>query len=386
MARRGRGRQGSGAGVARRPHAAVARARPGRGRRGSSIGGTANAEAGQQYNPEIRGLRQQAKGSRVRERDLGSWYRQLAADYKGAQDSGTAALQSLEDTTSKQLADANASSSADQARLAAQDESFAKLVGGPRDTAGLAKIAQAGAAAARSRVALTQPAEAEQANLIARLGSDQAAARLQGVESTKEERGRRGKILSDLAGVRKEKGLARVTAKTKLSEAARDAALERSKLSLASREAGTDERKAAAEAALARLKASQETRQDAIGNRQAQERIGISRKNAKTTARSQRATARHYRKENKGGLSTGEKRARGEHAHDAMSAAKALLGIKVPKNSKEWSTFEAALIEKLGASYSAEATRAVATLRKQQASQRRRGYERRSRGPAGAPH
>lgn len=395
--RRGRGRQGGGAGAPRRPGAGGNRVRPGRGRRGGGggnsvgkflgphtgrqAGAIANAEAGSEYNPEIRQLRQQAKGSRARERDLGQWYAQLSADYQGAQDSGAAALQSLEDTTSKQLGEASDRSSADAARLASEDEQFAALVGGPKDTQGLSKIAQAGAAAARARVALNQPVQAEQANFVGRLGGEKTAARLQGIESRQAERNRRDKLLSELSGVRKEKGSARVANKEKIREADRGYVLERKKLKLARREAKSAEQAAAADAALARLKAGQEARQDAIANQQAQERIGISRKNAATSAKSQRATARNYHEDNKnkGKLTPAEKRSRGEHSSDAMSAAKALLGIKVPKNPKQWAQFEAALIEKLGSSYSAEAARAVAKLRQRQKAKSRGGYDRRVR-------
>jgi len=383
--------------VVRRPNAGAHGGRPGRGRRGGGggdsvgkflglhtgrqAGAIANAEASTEYNPEIRNLREQAKGSRARERDLGQWYAQLSSDYQGAQDAGAAALQSVEDTTSKQLAEAGDRSSADAAKLAADDEQFAALVGGPKDTAGLAKIAQAGAAAQRARVAMNLPVQQEQANFVGRLGSEKTAARMQGIEARQSERNRRMKLKDDTAAVQREKGAARVTAKEKIRESDRAYQAERAKLRLARREAKSAEQAAAAEAALARLKAAHEARQDSIGNRQAQERIGISRKNAATSARSQRATAKNYREDNKDGkgLSTAEKRSRGEHSADAMSEAKTLLAIKVPKTPKEWAKFQAALTERMGSSYAAEAARAVAKLRKQQAAKSRGAYDRRVR-------
>lgn len=412
---RGRGRQhGAGNGGGRRPGAGGGGGRrPGRGRQGGNslknflaphtgrqAGAIANAEAGAEYNPEIRQLREQAKGSRKREGDLGQWYAQLASDYQAAQNAGSAALQSVEDTTTAQLGEAADRSSADAGRLASEDEQFAALVGGPKDTEGLAKIAQAGAAAQRARVSLNLPVEQEQANYVANLGGQKAAARMQGIEARQEERNRRDKLLSQVAAVRKEKGAARVANKEKIRESDRSYQAELAKLRLAKREARTAEQAAAADAALAQLKAAHEAQQDAIANRQAQERIGVSRSNAaiaaknartsatsaKTSARAQRATAKHYEEENSGGLTTAEKRARGEHASDALSAAKALLGIKVPKNAKQWAQFEAALVEKLGSSYAAEAGRAVAQLRRRQAAQRKGAYSRRvSKGQVAGP-
>lgn len=392
---RGRGRQGGGG--ARRPGAGGGGGRGrgrGRGRGGGNsvgkflaphtgrqAGAIANAQASAEYNPEIRNLRQEAKGSRKRERDLGEWYAQLAADYQGATSSGSAALQTLADTTSAQLADAAGRSSTDQARLAAEDDAFAKLVGGPKDTEGLSKIAMAGAAADRARVAAVQPTLAEQANFVGRLGSEKTAARMQGIEARQSERQRREKINSERAAKQREKGAARVGKKEEIRQSDRSYVLDRKQLKLSQREAASAERQAAADAALARIESARQAQQDAISARQAQERIGISRKNARTSARSQRATARNYREDNKdkGGLTTAEKRSRGEHQSDAMSAAKAQLAIKVPKNAKQWAQFEAALIEKLGSSYSAEAARAVAKLRRQQAQKRRGGYDRRVR-------
>lgn len=377
MKGRGRGRAGGGHGGGR-----------GRGRgRGGSVTAprsaqqakrAANAEAGAEFNAPIREERQEVKGSRKREQDIGSWYAQLAADYGSAADAGAAALQSVQDTTTKQLAEAGARSSADQARLGAEDAGIAGLIGGPKDASGMAKIAQAGAAADRSRVALAEPVAATQANFVGRLGEQKGAARLQGIEAKGEERARRTKIKSDIAGKRQEKGAARTAALDKIREAERTYAMEIKKFALAKKEARTAAQSAAATAALARVKAAHEARQDAIANSQAQERIGISRKNAKTSARSQRVTARHYAKgdSKKGGLTTAERRARGEHSSDAMSAAKALLGSEPPpKNDREWAKFQAHLIKELGSSYSAEATRAVAKIRavqKQQAATRSR--------------
>ena len=371
---RGRGRGGNSVGEFLSPHT------------GRQAGAIANAGASAEYDPEIRQLRSQARGSRKREGDVAHWFDELASDYGESQAAGAQAFQAAQDATAKQLAEASERGSAELAELTKSDEEFAKLVGGPKDTSGLSKIAQAGAAAERARVSLNAPVAQEGANYVARLGGMRTAARMQGIEERKGERNRRDKILSDISGVRREKGAARVAKKEDIRAADRDYSLQLKQMRLARREARSAEEAAAADAAIAQLEAAQAARQSTIDNRQEQERIGISRKNAATSARSQRATARNYKEDNKGGLSTAEKRARGEHKSDAMSAAKALLGVKVPKDDKQWSQFEAALIEKLGSSYGAEAAAAVAKLRKAQAAKRRGGYDRRIReGSAAGP-
>jgi hypothetical protein len=383
MARgRGRGRGKVGAG----PHVGGGRGR-GRGRGGNSVGQflaphtgrqaghIANAEASAEYNPGIRQAREEAKGSRKREADLGQWYAQLAADYQGAQDQGAAALQSVQDTTSKQLAEAGGRSSADQASLAASDEAFAKLTGGPKDTAGLAKIAQAGQAAAAARVDQAKLPASEQANFVARLGGDKVAARLGGIEKRQEERSRRDKIKADIAAQRKEKGSATVANKEKIRESDRGYAAELKKLQLERREARSAEQAAAASAALAQLKASHEARQDAIGNRQAQERIGVERKNAATSARSQRATAKHYKQGAKAGaLSPGERNTNKKERQNAAALIHSAIAQAGPPTTKA----EAAELERLAVEAGGaprEVHRAVVKLLK---AGRRKGYANRA--------
>lgn len=363
---RGRGRGGQSVGKFLAP------------RTGRQAGAIANAQAGAEYNPEIRELRQQAKGSRKRQMDLGSWYAQLASDYEAAQNAGAAALQSIQDTTSQQLAEAGQRSSADLSRLSAEDAEFAKLVGGPKDTEGLARIAQASAAAQRSRVALNQPVAAEQANFVARLGSDKTAARMQGIESRREEARRRDKIKSDLAAVRKEKGLARVARKEEIRAADRNYAMQLKQLRLARREARSAEQQAAADAAIAQIEAAREARQDAIANRQAQERIGIARKNAATSARAQRATARNYRQDNRR-LAREAKVKKNTKLKNAAAAAKRAIALEgMPKNAKQWAIVEQYVAEASGVS-DEEARRVVARMRRGRKAARNLSYEDRIR-------
>jgi hypothetical protein len=265
--------------------------------------------------------------------------------------------------------------------LAAEDAKLAGITHTPTDAAGLAKIAQAGTAARRAQVALAMPTAATQANFIASLGSDKAAARLQGISSRQEEAARRSKLRSDVAALGREKRAAANADETKLREAERNYAMEQAKLLLAQREANTEAQKA--KAALA---------QDAIANRQAQERIGISRSNARisaknartsrisarTSRRAQAATARHYEKENAGGLSTAEKRSRGEKQAAATAGVGSLLASEAPPRSKaEWAKFEAHLVQEFGGSYAAYIAKAVARAKAIQKEKARRAYGKR---------
>lgn len=368
---RGRGRVGGGGGEGKGKGRGRGRGGGGQSvgkflapRNGRQAGAVANAGANAEYNPEIRELREQAKGSRQREADLGQWYAQLAADYQGAQDTGATALQSIQDTTSKQLADASGRSSADIAKLGADDEAFAKLTGGPKDTAGLEQIAQAGAAAQRSRVALGVPIATEQANLVGRLGSEKTAARMQGVESRQAERLRRDKIRKDLTGVRKEKGAARVTRKEEIRQTDRGYVLDKKNLKLSQREAAAAEQQAAADAALAQVEAARSARQDAIGNRMEQERIGISAKNARTSAKSQRATARNNRQDNRRQAREAQAERKGG-LREATTVAESLVRQrgKPIKKASEWAELEEAIRKETGIT-PAEARLAVKGLRR----------------------
>lgn len=228
-ARRGGG-GGRGGAVARflRPHT------------GREAGRVANSQAGTEYNPSIRELRGQAKGSRKRARDIGSYFNQLAGDYAKAQEQGNEAFKTQQDAVSKQLAEASQRSQGSQQEIAAKDVAFAKLLGGPVDTQGAARIAAAGSAAERQRVTLNELPAAEQANFLAALGGRRTAARLQGFEERKGERARRDKILSDLSAVRKEKGQAKVLAKEKIREADRAQSQAQKELALKKSEAFTE--------------------------------------------------------------------------------------------------------------------------------------------------
>lgn len=243
-ARQGR-RRGGGGGKGRA--AAVGRfTQPHTGREAGRI---ANAQAGTEYNPEIRNLRSQAAGSAKREQDIGSWFNQLAGEYAASQEQGNAAFKTQQDAVTRQLGEASDRAQGEQKGISDRDAAFAKLVGGAIDTQGAARIAAAAAASDRSRVTLSQLPAAEQANFIAALGGQRTASRLQGIEARGAERDRRTKILNDLAGVRKEKGQARVSNKEKIREADRAERHARISDKLSKKQLRLEGKKAATEAA-----------------------------------------------------------------------------------------------------------------------------------------
>lgn len=246
---------------------------------GRQAGAIANAEAGAEYNPEIRNLREEAKGSRARQRDLGGWYAQLSADYHRAQNAGLAALKSVEDTTTRQLDEAGAADSAELQALAAENAAFSKLTGAPTDTAGLARVAQASSAARRARAEQDALPASEQADYVASLGSRKTAARMQGIEARQAEARRRDKIRSDLTATRREKGAARVANTEKLREADRAYQGELAERRLADQEA-----------ALKRLELEQPNPYDVALERQAE--LGLEGDLA--SAGAQEAAARQY--------------------------------------------------------------------------------------------
>jgi hypothetical protein len=340
---------------------------------GTSPGAVANAQAGTEFNAGIHETREQIKGSRKRQSNLGDWYRQLARDYQGAQNAGSAALRSIEEATGKQISEAGERSSADQADLAARDAAFAKLIGSAQDP-GLSKVAEAGAAARRSQVALNLPIEQQQGNFVGRLGADKAAARLQGIQSQSEERSRREKLKSDLVSQRREKGAARISAKDKILEARAARAAEAKKLALEQQEARASERQAAASQALAEVESARKARSERVGNRQEQEKIQIDRQRA-------HAYAKHYRRENKGGLTPSERRTRHEHAKNAAVEAANLYKAaqKPPKTNADWAAF-AHLVAEQSEISPTEATKAVQKLRAAVAAQARNRNRRMHQG------
>lgn len=340
---------------------------------GRQAGRLANAQAGTEYNPEIRNLRSQAAGSRQRAKDIKSMFGQLAGEYGKAQEQGNEAFKTQQDAVAKQLAEASERSKTSQQDLASRDESFAKLVGGPVDTQGQARIAAAGAAAERARVTFSQLPAAEQANFLASLGGQRTAARLQGIEARKTESDRRTKILNDLAALRKEKGQARVANTEKIRESDRGYAMEQRKMRQAQREAAIQAQQAAASLAVSKANLAREIQEGRISAAQAQQKLNreaaeipLKRRKTRAEIKSANALAQERRRLGRGGLTPKEQRSAKEGLHNAAVEAKNLYTAakKPPKTAAGWAAF-AHLVAELSEINPTEATRAVAHLRKQ---------------------
>jgi hypothetical protein len=171
---------------------------------------TARAQAALEFRPVERQIKSEIAGSAKREGDLGKWWGDVAAGYGQDQATQLAAFKTAEDETNARLAATSARSTADLAGLASADKSFADLVGGPTNAAGIDQMAQAAAAADRSRATLQAPITASRASHIATIGSRRNAAGLQGIESRQSERERRRKQQQDLQNLQREKGASTV--------------------------------------------------------------------------------------------------------------------------------------------------------------------------------
>jgi hypothetical protein len=358
QARQGRAaRRGNSVGAFLQPHT------------GKAAGRIANAEAGTEFNPAIREGRQQAKGSRKRQADIGKWYGQLAGDYAGSEAAGNTAFKTAQDAVSQQLAEAGARGKSEVSELAGKDAAVSSLVGGPSDTAGLTQAAQAGAAADRSRATLNAPIAATQAAYLASLGGRRTAARMKGIEARGEESARREKILQDVGAARKEKGQAKVANMEKIRESDRGYSLEQRKLKQAKKEAAISSQQAAASLAVTQANLQREVNEGKISARQAQERITVSRRNAATARRSQQTTARHYKQTGAGGgLTASERNAIKEGHQNAVASGHSLVkasGHGYPTNAQGWAQLEEAIRAESEVS-PAEARAAVAKMKQEQ--------------------
>jgi hypothetical protein len=358
---------------------------------GRQAGRIANAEAGTEFNPAIRESRQQAKGSRQRQADIGHWYSQLAGDYGASQAAGNTAFKTAQDAVSKQLAEAGGRGQAEVSELAGKDASLAALVGGPTNAAGISQAAQAGSAAERARVGLTAPIAGNQASYLASLGGRRTAARMQGIEARKEEGQRREKILSNLAAARKEKGQAKVGNLEKIRESDRGFALEQRKMAQAKREAAISAQQARASLAVTQANLQRQVQAGQISAQQAQERLAIEAKNAQTTRRSQQVTAQHYKTSKTGGLTASEKRTIQERHQNAVATGHSLVkasGHGYPTSAKGWAQLEEAIRKESEVS-AAAARAAVARMKAEQGKAARNPFPTRAameQAAGGGPH
>lgn len=190
----------------------------------------ARAQANTEFAPVERQIKSEIRGSAKREDDLGDWYGQLADDYTAGGQLAQKAFETAEQATNTRLADASQSAQATLGKLAADDASFAALVGAPTNASGLAQGAEAAAAAERTRAALQAPLTAMRASNVASYASRTNSARLAGMEAQRDERERRRKQQQDLRALGRERGQATVKGLQTLREQEQDRSTQREAL------------------------------------------------------------------------------------------------------------------------------------------------------------
>lgn len=173
---------------------------------GKRAGKIARSQANLEFRPLERQLKSEIRGSAKREGDLGQWYDTLAGDYASGGQLAQQAFTTAEQATNARLGEESQRAQATLGDLAAGDSAFAALVGGPKNTTGLAQAAEAAAAAERQRSTLQAPITAMRANNVASYAPRQNAARMQGIEARRDERDRRSKQQQDLRALDREKG------------------------------------------------------------------------------------------------------------------------------------------------------------------------------------
>jgi trimeric autotransporter adhesin len=161
-----------------------------------------------EFRPTERQIGSEIRGSKKQEREIGGDYDQLAADYATAGQSAATAADQANAAVAASLKDSSANTASLLQGLAAQDSQFAAQVGGPVDTAGQQKAAEAAAAAERMRAALQAPSTAARAINVAGYGGKVATTALAGIAAKKAEAANRSKERFDLRSLRGEHGAA----------------------------------------------------------------------------------------------------------------------------------------------------------------------------------
>jgi hypothetical protein len=234
----------------------------------------AHAYAGQEYNPTIRGIREEAAKSRVQQEKGVQWYNQLGSELAGAAQQEEAGAAALGNTLTAQLAQANATNAATLAKQEAANAQFAQTTGMQGATGQAA--AAGNAQSALTGVALNAPLEANAQNQAAytrRLGLVQKE---QGHEYEQGQIGARKKIMEDLRAAQKQKGQAYVGRLAEERESARKQELDAKAFELEGQQTA--------------LQAQQEAEKLAAAEAQSKRSAATSRQNSQRTAASSAAS------------------------------------------------------------------------------------------------
>jgi len=261
----------------------------------------AKAEAGAEYSPVIRQIRGEAKASANREKQVGGWYDQLAADQAAnAQRSLQAGAQDAAGTQAA-IQTAGAQDAANLQGAAQKNNEFAALVGGPTNAQGLSQIAAGDATRQQQLVSMRAPITAADASNTRLLGRVGTATRYGGIEARQAEHSRRNKILQDLQAAKKQKGQAYVGHLQGLRKEAGQSALDKQAFGLETSEAAEKAKHDAASvaASLAGTRASVANSKRTAASSAAS--TGVSATNAQIAAQKAQREQEEYEYEQKHG-------------------------------------------------------------------------------------
>jgi hypothetical protein len=197
---------------------------------GKRAGQVARAQARTEFGPVEQQIKSEIRGSVKREGDLGEWYGKLADDFAAGGQLAGQAFTTAEQATNARLDAASKSAQDTLKGLAAEDDAFASLVGGPKNSGGLAQAAEAAAAAERQRATLQAPITAMRASHVASYVPRTNAARMGGIEARQGERERRRKQQQDLQALGRERGQTTVKNLQTLREQEQDRSTQREAL------------------------------------------------------------------------------------------------------------------------------------------------------------
>lgn len=295
-------------------------------------GHIARAEAGTEYDPVVRSIRGQARGSVKREKDLGDWYDQEASTQAAAIPVAQAGTASAVAATNARLAAAGQADKADLATIASQNASLASRLGGPVDLAGQQQAAAGDASRAQQAIALNAPLAATGADYVNSLAAKEVATRQRGVEARSAEGTRRRKIQEDLQAAQKQRGQATTKNLQSLREAAEQAQVDRLAFGLKKSTAAISAQQGAARIKVSRSNAKISARNAATSER-----------NAATTEGNSAETRRHDRQEEKGkgALTPTQRRSAQRLQKNANVTARSLYSAAKakPSDPQSWSAF-----------------------------------------------
>jgi hypothetical protein len=233
----------------------------------------AGANARAEYNPTIRQIKGQIRGSGQRQQDISGWYNgltnqinQSAGETANASAAAQAAMQAQMEAAAK-------SAQGNQAAIAGQNADFAKLVGA--DPAAFAPGAQTQAAAANQRqlmsAALAAPIAAAGANQVGYFGAQGVNARRDEIAQHLAERKRTLSMKQDLSAARKERGQKAVANFGELRQNEIDNSLKRKAFGLEKKQTAIGNAQKSRELSVAQSKEAREVAENAEENRRKNE-------------------------------------------------------------------------------------------------------------------